>query len=123
MKIIRKSEQKTFSRSSENREVSIIFNESVQSYDWLAVTHSNKQSEHPVGVNVDLHSHPNALELILFQKKGALDIGGKKHHFEPGDILILEPQDIHGAQGLIEHDCICILLGKGKPQKILFESK
>jgi hypothetical protein len=121
MKIIRKSEQKIIKRSSENREVRIIFDESVQSYDWLEVTHSQKQSDNPAYVNINMHSHPNARELILFQKQGTLNIKDKKYHFIPGDALILESDEIHGAYGLSKHGCICILLGKGKPQKLIFE--
>jgi hypothetical protein len=117
MKIVRKSEQRTLTRSADNREVRFIFSEPVQPYDWLVATHSQQCPESKDDVAVDFHSHPNALELILFQKAGSLVIGGTPHDFEPGDLVILEPQDIHGAKESSEHDCICILLGKGEPQK------
>jgi anti-sigma factor ChrR (cupin superfamily) len=98
----------------------MLFNGSIQQYDWLVVTHSKKRFDN-VGrsVNVDFHSHPNAFELILFQKHGFLEISGKQCQFMPGDIVLIEPGDVHGAQNLTKHDCICILLGKGRPQKTL----
>lgn len=123
MRIIRKFEQNVETHFDDNREVRFILNEWVQPYDWLMITHSNQQSGNTDATNIDFHSHPNALEAILFQKTGSLKIDGKQHHFEPADIAILEPQDIHGAQNLSEHDCICILIGKGKPQKIAFKVK
>ena len=123
MRIIKKSKQKISARSAENRDVCVLFNGSVQTYNWLVVTHSKKHFNHVGGVNVDFHSHPNAFELILFQKNGSLEICGKQHKFKAGDIVVLEPQDIHGAQNLSDHDCICILLGKGRPQKRGLRSK
>ena len=123
MRIIRKSEQQTVIRPGDNREVRFIFGEAVQLCDWLVVTHSKQQCKDGEYSSVGFHSHPNALELILFQKSGSLDIGGEQYDFMPGDAVVLEPQDIHGANELNEHDCICILLGKGEPQKISLEGE
>jgi hypothetical protein len=123
MRNIRKSEQKISTCYAENRDVRLLFSGSVQSYDWLVVTHSKKQSKGVGCSSVGFHSHPNALELILFQKSGSLDIGGERHNFMPGDAVVLEPQDIHGANELNEHDCICILLGREEPQKMTLEGE
>ena len=98
MKIIRKSEQTIVTRSTENRTVQLIFNESVPIYDWLMVTHSHAKSDEVDGVSVDFHNHPNALELIIFQRPGVLDIAGHLHHFDPGDAVLLEPQEVHGGR-------------------------
>jgi len=121
MRIIRKSEQTTVNRSGGNREVRSIFSEPVHLCDWLVVTHSQRQIKDVAHVAVGFHSHPSALELILFQKSRSLDINGVRHDFMPEDAIILESDDIHGAEDLREHDCICILLGKGKPQKMSLE--
>lgn len=117
MRIIRKSEQRILHRPAENRDVRLLFDGSVHLCDWLVVTHSRRQLENAKGANVEFHSHPNAFELIFFLRKGLLETNGKQHHFEPGDLVVLESQDVHGAQDLSEHDCICIILGKGQPQK------
>ena len=122
MKIIRKSEQPITIRSNENRAVQLIFNKTVPTYDWLMVTHSHTDSDEVGEVSVDSHSHPNALELIIFQQPGVLDIAGERHYFDFGDIVVLEPQEVHGGRNLKGHDCICILLGNEEPQKRLHQN-
>ena len=82
MRIIKKTEQKVETRSDNNREVRFIFDEKVQPCDWLIITHSRRKSEMVSEISVSFHAHPNALELILFQKNSLLEIGGKQYHFE-----------------------------------------
>ena len=115
MKIIRSSEQRIVSREIEGRDVRFYCDEKIEGhFDWLMVTRSfaNKDSS-----LVGNHFHPNALELIVFHKKGKLVINSTEYCFEPEDVVILGPEDTHGAEDLRSHDCTCILLGSGQPQK------
>lgn len=122
MKIIRNSDQSIVTRSTDNRQVQVIFNQAIQNCDWLMITHSREIEEHEGNISISFHRHPNALELIVFQKPSVLDIDGVRHDFDSGDLVIIEPHNTHGSTDLSEHDCICLLLGKGEPIKQSYNS-
>ena len=73
--------------------------------------------------NGEIRVIPEVIEILLSMSSilPQFMLSNTKDQFEPGDAIILEPQDIHGAQNLRKHNCICILLGKGKPQKKTFK--
>ena len=73
MRIIRKAEQRIDTRGAENREVCLIFSGAIPPSDGLVVTHSTRQMDRDA-LNVAFHSHPNAIEFILFQKASSLEI-------------------------------------------------
>ena len=116
MHVIRRSRQKTVNRRSENRQVRILFDKSLGFFDWLTITHSTKHCRN-IDAEVSLHQHPNAIEVVIFQARGYLEINGQHYDFEAGDAVLLDETDMHGAAHLVAHDCICILAGKGRPRK------
>ncbi len=120
MRIIRKSERKTYDRAREHREVQIIFGEAIPPYDWLVITHS-KTCGDGAGVGIGFHTHPNATELILFLRSGWLQVGDTEYHFQAGDMAAVNPNEVHGTYYPGDHDCLCLLLGQGKPQKEALE--
>jgi hypothetical protein len=117
MQIIRSHEQEVKSRGDENRKVRFFFNDTVGAFDWLMVTRSYKNEVRSEKISISDHTHPNALELIVFNKPGKLEINNKIYSFDVNDSVLLDPEDVHGAMGLNTHDCICILLGIGEPKK------
>jgi len=119
LKIIRAKDQAVKSRGEEGRKVRSIINEHVGSVDWLMVTNSYEDQDHKGPIRVGDHTHPNAVEVIIFNKPGKLKINGNMYHFDVNDTVFLESSDIHGTNDMDEHDCTCILIGRGKPQKRL----
>jgi hypothetical protein len=117
MKIIKANDQAIKPRGKEGREVRFFFNEFVGEFDWLMITNSHEAKDRKTKINVGDHTHPNAVEVIIFNKPGQLVINGELFHFDEEDTVFLEPSDVHGASNMDIHDCTCILLGKGEPQK------
>ncbi len=116
MGIIRKSEQERCHRVGEDREVRTIFSEAVPSYDWLTVTHS-KTCPDRASASVAAPSHPNAVELILFLQSGTLTVAEIEYRFQPCDAAVLDAGEVHSASHLRQHDCLCLLLGRGVARK------
>ncbi len=115
MRFLNSNILQTHVREDENRSVKVYVDEALSDADWITITSSRKENEGTVRV-LD-HVHPNALEIIVFLRYGMLEIDSVTHEFSPGEAVMIEPGEKHSAHNLKEHDCICILLGKGKPQK------
>ncbi len=94
MKIIRNEEVKKEPRDL-GRVVQKMLNHKFSSpKDSLVIFYSHV----PKG-KVDFHYHNNSEEIIIFPQGGKMEINKVVYSFEPWDILLIEPRDIHGFDG------------------------
>ena len=52
---------------------------------------------HPPGLIEALHSHQKSFEILYFLDKAKYKINNKDYEIDEGDLVVFEPQDIHGA--------------------------
>lgn len=116
--VFRAEKQTETSRGQENRKVRVYLDEDFDfsAYNHLMVTHSSAEAEQE-STHVGYHRHPNTVELIIFHQPGRLEIDGEMHSFDPNDVAVIHPGELHGANDLESHDCTCVLISTGSPQK------
>lgn len=53
--------------------------------------------EHPANFEEKQHLHKECFEIFFFFDKAKYRINGKVYDIEEGDLVVLEPGDVHGA--------------------------